>query len=218
MTTLLLSGVLFLTQVWGHSILRAGLELTPGPLGALAAAVVASRVGPRIGMGTVGAIGGALVAIGIGWNAVRLGTTPDYLGAYLPGQIVGGLGVGLAIPSSTAVSVTAVGRRRRARRAAHARHPVHGYRRHLGARHPGRGQPSSPFTFAVQVSGAPGWPCFFATSFFSITIRQVAAPPAGITWRVMTPGPATPASFQGRVGLLTSSVTFPFGACRCGIE
>jgi EmrB/QacA subfamily drug resistance transporter len=106
---LLLSGVLFLTQVWGHSILRAGLELTPGPLGALAAAVVASRVGPRIGMGTVGAIGGALVAVGIGWNAVRLGTTPDYLGAYLPGQIVGGLGVGLAIPSFTAVSVTAVG-------------------------------------------------------------------------------------------------------------
>jgi MFS family permease len=86
---LLLSGVLFLTQVWGHSILRAGLELTPGPLGALAAAVVASRVGPRI--------------------ALRLGTTPDYVGAYLPGQIVSGLGVGLAIPSFTAVSVTAVG-------------------------------------------------------------------------------------------------------------
>jgi EmrB/QacA subfamily drug resistance transporter len=106
---LLLSGVLFLTQVWGHSILRAGLELTPGPLAALVAAMVASRLGPRIGMGTVGAIGGAAVAAGLGWNAVRLGTTPDYLGAYLPGQIVSGLGVGLAMPSFTAVAVTAVG-------------------------------------------------------------------------------------------------------------
>lgn len=106
---LLLSGVLFLTQVWGHSIIRAGLELTPGPLAALVAAVVASRLGPRIGMGTVGAIGGAMVAAGLGWNAIRLGTTPDFLGAYLPGQIVGGLGVGLAMPSFTAVAVTAVG-------------------------------------------------------------------------------------------------------------
>jgi EmrB/QacA subfamily drug resistance transporter len=106
---LLLSGVLFLTQVWGHSILRAGLELTPGPLAALVAAMVASRLGPRIGMGTVGAIGGAVVAAGIGWNAVRLGATPDYLGAFLPGQIVGGLGIGLAMPSFTAVAVTAVG-------------------------------------------------------------------------------------------------------------
>ncbi|GAB1645393.1 MFS transporter [Krasilnikovia sp. MM14-A1259] len=108
-SALILSGVLFLTQVWGHSVLRAGLELTPGPLAALVAAAVASRLGPRIGLGTVGALGGALVAAGIGLNAVRLGLTPDYLGTYLPGQVIGGLGVGLAMPSFTAVAVTAVG-------------------------------------------------------------------------------------------------------------
>ncbi len=106
---LLLSGVLFLTQVWDQSILRAGLELAPGPLAALAFATIAGRVGPRIGMATVGSIGGALVAAGIIWNGVRLGQTPNYIGAFLPGQVVTGAGVGLSIPAFTAVAVGAVG-------------------------------------------------------------------------------------------------------------
>jgi len=106
---LLLSGVLFLTQVWDHSILRAGLELAPGPLAALAFAAVASRLGPRIGMSTVGAIGGALLAAGLAWNALRLGQAPNYVGAFLPGQVVTGAGVGLSIPAFTAVAVSAVG-------------------------------------------------------------------------------------------------------------
>jgi EmrB/QacA subfamily drug resistance transporter len=105
---LLLSGVLFLTGVWGHSILRAGLELAPGPVAALAFAIVASRVGPRVGMGAVGAVGGLLVALGLAYNAVRLGLIPDYLGAYLPGQLIGGAGIGLAMPAFTAVAISAV--------------------------------------------------------------------------------------------------------------
>ncbi len=105
---LLLSGVLFLTGVWGHSILRAGLELAPGPVAALVFAIVASRVGPRVGMGALGAVGGLLVAIGLAYNAIRLGLTPDYFGAYLPGQLIGGAGIGLAMPAFTAVAVSAV--------------------------------------------------------------------------------------------------------------
>jgi EmrB/QacA subfamily drug resistance transporter len=106
---LLLAGALFLTQVWGHSILRAGLELAAGPLAALAFAALASRVGPRLGMATIGGIGGLLVAAGIGFNAVRLGLTSDYAGAFLPGQLLTGAGVGLSIPAFTAVAVSAVG-------------------------------------------------------------------------------------------------------------
>jgi EmrB/QacA subfamily drug resistance transporter len=105
---LLLSGVLFLTQVWGQSILRAGLELSVGPLAALALAVVASRIGPRVGMATIGSVGGLLVAAGLGVNAVRLGLTPDYVGAFLPGQVLTGAGVGLSMPAFTAVAVGAV--------------------------------------------------------------------------------------------------------------
>jgi EmrB/QacA subfamily drug resistance transporter len=106
---LLLSGVLFLTQVWGHSILRAGLELAPGPLAALLFAVVASRVGPRVGMAALGGVGGLLVAGGLMLNTALVSLTPDYPGTYLPGQIVTGAGVGLAMPAFTAVAVAAVG-------------------------------------------------------------------------------------------------------------
>jgi MFS family permease len=106
---LLLGGVLFLTQVWGHSILRAGVELAAGPLAALVFAAVASRVGPRLGMATIGIVGGLLVAAGVGYNAARLGLTPDYVGAFLPGQLLTGAGVGLSIPAFTAVAVSAVG-------------------------------------------------------------------------------------------------------------
>jgi EmrB/QacA subfamily drug resistance transporter len=105
---MLLSGVLFLTQVWGQSILRAGLELAVGPLAALVFAIIASRIGPRLGMASVGAAGGLLAAAGIAYNAVSLGLSPDYVGAYLPGQILAGAGVGLSMPAFTAVAVSAV--------------------------------------------------------------------------------------------------------------
>jgi EmrB/QacA subfamily drug resistance transporter len=106
---LLLAGVLFLTQVWGHSILRAGLELTPGPLAALVLAMVAGRVSRRgVPMPTLGAIGGVLVAAGLTLYVVRLGLVPDYPADYLPAQLVTGAGIGLAMPAFTAVAVSAV--------------------------------------------------------------------------------------------------------------
>jgi EmrB/QacA subfamily drug resistance transporter len=105
---LLLAAVLFLTQVWGHSILRAGLELTVGPLTALVFAAIAGRLGPRLGMTTIGALGGLLVGAGLAVNAALLGSTPDYAGTFLPGQLLTGAGVGLAIPAFTAVAVSAV--------------------------------------------------------------------------------------------------------------
>ncbi len=106
---LLLAGVLFLTQVWGHSIIRAGLELSVGPLMALVFAIIAGRLGPRLGMATLGATGGLLVAAGLVLYTARLGLTPDYVGTFLPGQLLTGAGVGLSIPAFTAVAVGAVG-------------------------------------------------------------------------------------------------------------
>jgi EmrB/QacA subfamily drug resistance transporter len=105
---LLLAGVLFLTGVWQQSILRTGFELSPGPITALVFAVIASRLGGRLGMGFIGAAGGVLVAASLVWNATRLGVHPQYLTRLLPSQIVGGAGIGLAMPSFTTVAVSSV--------------------------------------------------------------------------------------------------------------
>ena len=47
-------------------------------------------------MGTVGSL---FFAAGGLWWVAHVGATPDYLGAYLPGSLLGGFGVGLMLPS-----------------------------------------------------------------------------------------------------------------------
>jgi EmrB/QacA subfamily drug resistance transporter len=96
---MLLSSVLFLTGVWHESVLRAGLEIAPGPTMAAVFAVVAGRLAPRYGERVLGALGGVLFALGGTWWIARVGAQPDYAADFLPGMIVGGAGVGLVIPS-----------------------------------------------------------------------------------------------------------------------
>ncbi len=99
---MLLASVLFLTGVWHESVLSAGLMISPGPSMAAIMAIPGARLGGRLGAGRVGAVGTLLFALGgVLWIAL-LGDSPDYAGAYLPGMLVGGIGVGLVIPSLTA--------------------------------------------------------------------------------------------------------------------
>src|SRR4051794_12878328 len=97
---MLLSSVLFLTEVWGHSVLRAGLEIAPGPAMAAVFAVPAGILGRRHGERIVGAAGSLLFAVSGIWWITRVGATPHYLTEFLPGMLIGGAGVGLVIPSA----------------------------------------------------------------------------------------------------------------------
>jgi EmrB/QacA subfamily drug resistance transporter len=96
---MLLSNVLLLTQGWHESILRAGLQLAPGPgmaaLSAVPASVLAQRFGPRL----VGFAGTLMFAGGVGLLALSAGETPHYAADFLPGMVVGGMGVGFVLPS-----------------------------------------------------------------------------------------------------------------------
>src|SRR3954471_3788655 len=96
---MLLSSVLFLTGVWHESVLRAGLQIAPGPTMAAIFAVVAGRLGPRYGERLLGALGGLLFAAGGAWWITRVGAQPSYAAEFLPGMLIGGAGVGLVIPS-----------------------------------------------------------------------------------------------------------------------
>jgi EmrB/QacA subfamily drug resistance transporter len=104
---MLLASVLFLTGVWHESIVTAGLMIAPGPSMAAIMAVPGARLGRRFGPGRVGALGTVLFALGGAWWLTRLGADADYARDYLPGMLLGGVGVGLVIPSLTgAVAAT----------------------------------------------------------------------------------------------------------------
>jgi len=94
---MLLSSVLLLTEVWRYSVLTAGFALMPGPLMAAMFAAPAGRLGARIGQAPVIAAGGLVFASGFALNLDLLTTTPDYTGSFLPGFLLGGVGVGLVL-------------------------------------------------------------------------------------------------------------------------
>jgi len=95
--TMLLSSVLLLTEVWHYSALHAGLALMPGPTMAAIFAAPAGRLGAKIGQPPVIAAGGLIFAAGFAINLALLDSTPDYAGSFLPGFLLGGVGVGLVL-------------------------------------------------------------------------------------------------------------------------
>jgi EmrB/QacA subfamily drug resistance transporter len=104
---MLLASVLFLTGIWHEPIITAGLMIFPGPAMAAATAVPGARLGARFGPGRVGAVGAVLFALGGVWWVTHLTGTPRYAADFLPGMMIGGVGVGLMIPSLTgAVAAT----------------------------------------------------------------------------------------------------------------
>jgi hypothetical protein len=97
----LLNTVEFLTTVWRYTPLEAGLAIAPGPLMVLPfARLVAPRLIPLLGgVGRVAALGCGVGAVGQMLWLVLLQVEPAYVTHLLPAQLVGGAGVGLAIPS-----------------------------------------------------------------------------------------------------------------------
>jgi EmrB/QacA subfamily drug resistance transporter len=95
----LLLAILWMQDVWHFSPIRTGLAVAPGPLMVPGFAIVGGMFARRIGPGLVTCAGCVLFAIGVGLTQVLLGQAPHYVSEMLPGQIVGGVGVGLALPT-----------------------------------------------------------------------------------------------------------------------
>jgi EmrB/QacA subfamily drug resistance transporter len=101
----LVSSVLFLTDIWRFSVLQAGLALAVGPITAAVVAGLASRRAGRMAPGLVGGLGSLIFAASLVWFVRRLGAEAELFAAFLPGQLVGGIGVGLALPALTRIAV-----------------------------------------------------------------------------------------------------------------
>jgi EmrB/QacA subfamily drug resistance transporter len=96
-----LNSVEFLTGVWHYTAIRAGLAIGPGPLMVLPfARMVAPRLAAQIGgPGRVAVIGCLVNAGAMALWLAQIQAQPAYLTRLLPAQLLGGAGVGLAIPS-----------------------------------------------------------------------------------------------------------------------
>lgn len=103
---MLLCNILFLTSVWGYSVLVAGLATTPPALIAAAVAGPGGRLADRYGHRVVAVLGALMLAGAIIWWTTRVGTSPNYLREWVPGMLLSGSGAGLAYPTLTSAAVT----------------------------------------------------------------------------------------------------------------
>ncbi len=103
---MLLGGVLLLTELWGFSALSAGFALSPGPLMAAAFAIPSGRLGGRIGQRPLAVAGGIAFAASFAWLLATVSATPEYASTFLPGFMLGGAGVGMALGTLPAAAAS----------------------------------------------------------------------------------------------------------------
>lgn len=95
----LLIGILWMQQVWGWSALTTGFAVAVGPAFVPITAALTHRFLPDVTPARLVAVGSLLCALGAVVMALRMGTEPNYLTGYLPGWVLGGIGVGFALPN-----------------------------------------------------------------------------------------------------------------------
>jgi len=102
--SIVLGNVLFLTTVWGYTVLQAGLAALPGPATTTIVSGPAGRLADRFGQRVVAVPGTVLFAIGV--MVLRsAGAEPDWVGLWLPGSALTGIGIGLAFPTLGSAAV-----------------------------------------------------------------------------------------------------------------
>src|SRR4051794_10303296 len=101
---MLLGSVLFLPRVGGEDMLPAGLMIAPGPAMAALFSVPSGLLAARIGPRAVAVPGILVYALGGVWWITHLGADVNFAGDYLPGMIIGGIGVGMTLPTLAAAA------------------------------------------------------------------------------------------------------------------
>ncbi|RNL65420.1 DHA2 family efflux MFS transporter permease subunit [Nocardioides marmoriginsengisoli] len=104
-TAMFFAQVLFLTNVWGYSIVRTGLVMMPGPVVVIVLAPLFGRLAGRIGQRAILVPGGLIYAASGLWLIAAMTTEPHWVEHLLPGALLGGLGVAMVIPHLTSAAV-----------------------------------------------------------------------------------------------------------------
>lgn len=103
-----LTHVLYLNYVWHYSLLKAGLAIAPAAIVAAAVAAVLGRVADRRGYRVIVTVGALIWAASLVWYLQRVGTQPEFLQVWLPGQLLQGIGVGATLPVLNSAALAGV--------------------------------------------------------------------------------------------------------------
>jgi len=95
----LLSNILWVQQIWEYSAIKTGFAVVPGPAMVPVFAAIAHRLSTRLRIGVIVAAGCTLLGLGTIIVALSVGPFPAYATTLLPGLLIGGAGVGLALPA-----------------------------------------------------------------------------------------------------------------------
>lgn len=107
-SAMFLSSILFLTHVWGWSILKAGMGVAPGPAIVAIAAPRMGNLAGRIGQRPILIVGGLLYAGAGLYRLTMLGTHANYLVDYFPSMVLSGLGVACVFPQLSSLVAQAL--------------------------------------------------------------------------------------------------------------
>ena len=99
---------LFLRSVWGWSVLKTGVAMTPIPAGAGITAMLGGRIAERSGERSVIEWGSLLPVAGTGWLVWRLGSHPSYFVDFLPGALMFSCGFGFTFSPLNAAALRGV--------------------------------------------------------------------------------------------------------------
>lgn len=104
----LLSRILWMQEHWDYSALRTGLAVALGPTLVPITSLLVTRYLPRVAPGVLIAIGTTLFAGSGIWQALVTGEQPSYVSEMLGPWVLGGIGVGFALPQLMAAATSAL--------------------------------------------------------------------------------------------------------------
>jgi len=103
-----INSVLYLTSVWGLSILTTGLIFAPAALVSVVVGGVMGRLADRYDPRPITAGGALVAAIGLVLIATSTGLQEDYVGGWLPGQVVYTVGIVTGLTGVIGTALTSV--------------------------------------------------------------------------------------------------------------
>ncbi|WP_208974357.1 DHA2 family efflux MFS transporter permease subunit [Streptomyces malaysiensis] len=102
----LLANILWLQQIWHYSAVRTGFAVAGGPALVPPFTLLAHRLAHRIPIGWIVAVGSVMYGASTLYTSLTVTAHPNYATSILPSLLLGGAGVGFALPAILSSATT----------------------------------------------------------------------------------------------------------------